>query len=79
MLNWIKRFFGLNYHEATATKHSGIGYSGISSPAVEDVIMVTPSAEISTATALEEKPVKEKKLRKPAVKKASPKRTSRKK
>lgn len=91
MLKWIKRFFGLDYDDKPNT-HSGVGYSGetevksepseivhngVGHLGVQIETVETPSTEpvVNVVSA----PIKEKKPRKPAVKKAAPKKTTKKK
>lgn len=83
MLKWIKRFFGLDYNDNVANTHYGVGHGGVAESSSE----VAPSVHATVETAVAEAPVvnvvsapiKEKKPRKPAVKKAAPKKPTKKK
>lgn len=69
MFKWIKRFFGLDYNDKPVAAPIAT---------IEDAVANVPFTEVSTeanevAPVVETKPVKEKKPRKPATKKAAPK------
>lgn len=86
MFKFIKRLFGLDYndHSEAAAKHSGVGSNGLAT--VEDAVANIPFAEVPVEAVpeteptpvAEAKPVKEKKPRKPAAKKAAPKKATKK-
>lgn len=88
MLKWIKRFFGLDYNDPKPNTHNGVGYSGETEVKAEPSLTVhngVGHAGIETAVAevpvvnVVSAPIKEKKPRKPAVKKAAPKKPKAKK